>query len=183
MLFDKIKKCFKKNPEEIEVFEENSFVQKKFFRVHKQSKKHESLQGTINNDSKVYSLADLVWHSDVEKFIYKVDMVDISEVARRIYFQFKVTLLDSKNDDLSIMQIVDVSDSIFYSEQKTQNEFLEIVNATVSHELRNPLNSLKAQNILKRNLYNQLHLNLSSYNVDTSDSEKILMELEEGLDI
>ena len=52
----------------------------------KQSKKHESIQGTINNDSKVYSLADLVWHSDVEKFIYKVDMVDISEVARRIYF-------------------------------------------------------------------------------------------------
>ena len=62
LLFNKIKKYFKKIPMEIEVFKENSFVKKKFFRVHKQSKKHESHLGTINNESKVYSLADLVWH-------------------------------------------------------------------------------------------------------------------------
>ena len=103
----------------------------------------------------------------MEKFIYKMDMVGNLEEVIRIYVQFKVTLLPNA-DDLSIMQIVDVSDSIFYNESKTQNEFLQIVNATVSHELRNPLNSIKAQNILKRNLYNQLHLNLSRYNIDTS---------------
>jgi len=33
---------------------------------------------------------------------------------------------------------------------------LMLINATVSHELRNPLNSLVAQNILKKVLYKQI---------------------------
>ena len=53
----------------------------------------------------------------------------------------------------------------------------------MSHELRNPLNSIKALNILKRNLYSQLQLILMSYNIDTSESEKIIVELNEGLDV
>ena len=54
------------------------------------------------------------------------------------------------------MQILDVSDTIFYHEQKSQNDLLSLTNATVSHELRNPLNSLIAINILKKNLYKEL---------------------------
>jgi len=37
-----------------------------------------------------------------------------------------------------------------------ENEFLTIINATVSHEMRNPLNSISAENIQKKELLNQL---------------------------
>lgn len=41
-----------------------------------------------------------------------------------------------------MIQIIDVSDKIFYNEVKAEQEFLSLISATVSHELRNPLSSL-----------------------------------------
>ena len=78
----------------------------------------------------------------------------MKEGNKRRIFTFKVTPLDV--DDLKIVQIVDITHQILYNESKVLNEFLSLINATVSHELRNPLNSLKAQNILKATLYKKL---------------------------
>jgi signal transduction histidine kinase len=47
-------------------------------------------------------------------------------------------------------------------EIKDMNEFLEIVNACISHELRNPLNSIIAQNFLKKIMYTNLRAILDS---------------------
>ena len=44
----------------------------------------------------------------------------------------------------TIVQIIDISDSILYDDIKAQSEFLELINACVSHEMRNPLNSIVA---------------------------------------
>ena len=41
--------------------------------------------------------------------------------------------------------MIDVSDKMLYNEAKAEKEFLSLINATVSHELRNPLNSLITQ--------------------------------------
>ena len=41
--------------------------------------------------------------------------------------------------------MLDVSDKILYIEVKSEHSFLEMINAAVSHELRNPLNSLIGQ--------------------------------------
>jgi len=41
-----------------------------------------------------------------------------------------------------LLQIIDVSDKMLYNEVKAEQSFLTLINATVSHELRNPLNSL-----------------------------------------
>lgn len=43
-----------------------------------------------------------------------------------------------------------------YDQQKAENSFLAMINACVSHELRNPLNSIIAQNIEKQHLYKEL---------------------------
>lgn len=51
---------------------------------------------------------------------------------------------------------MDVSGDITYDQQRAENELLSLINASVSHELRNPLNSIIAQNILKAHLYEQL---------------------------
>jgi len=43
--------------------------------------------------------------------------------------------------------MVDVSQTILYEQVFAENQFLAITNATVSHELRNPLQSISAQNL------------------------------------
>ena len=43
-----------------------------------------------------------------------------------------------------MVQIIDVSKSVLYDQEKGHTDMLQIINATVSHELRNPLNSLIA---------------------------------------
>jgi signal transduction histidine kinase len=49
-----------------------------------------------------------------------------------------------------------------YGEIKDMTEFLEIVNACISHELRNPLNSIAALNFLKKIMYTKLREVLNS---------------------
>ena len=41
-----------------------------------------------------------------------------------------------------LIQIIDMSDKMLYNEVKAEQSFLTLINATVSHELRNPLASL-----------------------------------------
>ena len=41
-----------------------------------------------------------------------------------------------------MISIVDVSSNVFSSHMKSQNELLSLINATISHELKNPLNSI-----------------------------------------
>jgi len=39
-----------------------------------------------------------------------------------------------------------------FEQSKEENELLSLINATVSHELRNPLNSILAENMIKEAL-------------------------------
>jgi hypothetical protein len=41
-----------------------------------------------------------------------------------------------------MVQIIDMSDKMLYNEIKAEKSFLTLINATVSHELVNPLNSI-----------------------------------------
>jgi signal transduction histidine kinase len=62
-----------------------------------------------------------------------------------------------------MVQIIDVSPGVMYDQQKAENSFLALINACVSHELRNPLNSIMAQNIEKQHLYEELFSLLEMY--------------------
>ena len=62
----------------------------------------------------------------------------------------------------TMVQVTDVSASIMYDMEKADNKFLSLINACVSHELRNPLNSLIAQNIEKTQLYETLQKKVDS---------------------
>ena len=46
-----------------------------------------------------------------------------------------------------MIQLIDISQSILYEEIFAEREFLAITNATVSHELRNPLQSITCQSL------------------------------------
>ena len=55
-----------------------------------------------------------------------------------------------------MFQIIDVSSRILYDKQKAENKLVGVINASLSHEMRNPLNSIIAQNIEKARLYTEL---------------------------
>jgi len=41
-----------------------------------------------------------------------------------------------------LIQVIDISDKMLYNDAKAEQQFLEMINGAVSHELRNPLNSM-----------------------------------------
>lgn len=87
---------------------------------------------------------------------------------------------------MKLLQIIDVTSYILYTEFKAKNQFTSLINACVSHELRNPLNSIISKNIEKSALYLQLQIKLKSLDIALRDADKlneclkILDELTEG---
>lgn len=46
---------------------------------------------------------------------------------------------------MTLIQIIDVSHKIYYLDMRSQQQISSVMNAMVSHELRNPLNSMVSQ--------------------------------------
>lgn len=82
--------------------------------------------------------------------------------------------------------MVDVTNYILYMDIKAKNQFTSLINACVSHELRNPLNSIIAKNIEKAALYQKLFENFELMNPQIREDPlfqeciQILEELDEG---
>ena len=55
-----------------------------------------------------------------------------------------------------MIQIIDVSTDVLYNQEKSHNGLLNLINATVSHEMRNPLNSINSQNVENKALYEKI---------------------------
>ena len=102
----------------------------------------------------------------VSSKIFQLDISKVDHINSGIenkYVQIKhSSLTHAKNKNRVMLQIIDISDSILYDKEKAQNTFLALINACVSHELRNPLNSIIAQNIEKEYLIKQIDLILKN---------------------
>ena len=77
-----------------------------------------------------------------------------------------------------MLQIVDISQTLLLNEKIFENEMLEIMNASTSHELRNPLNSMIAQGIKGDALFKKIK-EISQYN-GYDEITSIVTELESG---
>ena len=71
-----------------------------------------------------------------------------------------------------MLLLLNVSKDILYDIEKTHSDLLMLINATVSHELRNPLNSLIAQNMEKTALYKELSEEIDKSNLDVKTKQK-----------
>ena len=62
--------------------------------------------------------------------------------TKKQYFEINLSRLNDK----IIVQIINISSRFIeeYDEQQAHNEALNVINAGVSHELRNPLNAIQA---------------------------------------
>ena len=89
-----------------------------------------------------------------------------------------------KESSKTVLQIIDMSDKMLYNEFKARQQFVTLINAAVSHELRNPLNSLIGQIEsfieLMKNL-KKLKDGFCSISKDVSSSFKQIHELSENL--
>ena len=68
----------------------------------------------------------------------------------------KLSKFERNNKTKHIIQIINISNTILYNQSVAENKALGMINACVSHELRNPLNSIISQNMEKKFLYQEL---------------------------
>ena len=71
-----------------------------------------------------------------------------------------------------------------YQQEKNQSEQLSMLNATISHELRNPLNSIKARNMEKNYIHQMIKELLLNEEIDLptmrSKINHLVRKLQEG---
>ena len=79
-----------------------------------------------------------------------------NHVLQDKFFNIKVNELGGKNENEIMVTLIDTSQEVLRQKEQAHNELMVMINATVSHELRNPLNSIVAMNIQKVMLYNRI---------------------------
>ena len=70
--------------------------------------------------------------------------IDDEYVPKFKFFQIKRSFIKSpdKKDNKIMLCFIDISQKILYDTTKAEGEFLSLINSTISHEMRNPLNSI-----------------------------------------
>ena len=90
-----------------------------------------------------------------------------------------------QNTAFLVFKILDISTNVYFDLSKGEKKILQLVNACVSHEMRNPLNAIVAQNLRLRNLASKLLFLMT--NLDRPDLgeklTKIYDEMSDTLDI
>ena len=66
------------------------------------------------------------------------------DIKQSKWVQIKKTEFMIDGMKRTMLQIIDISANILYDKAKAINQFQGLINACVSHELRNPLNSIIA---------------------------------------
>ena len=70
--------------------------------------------------------------------------IDEEFVPKFKFFQIKKSIIKTMGDNQEKQMIcfVDISQKILYDSSKAEKELLSLINSTISHEMRNPLNSV-----------------------------------------
>ena len=87
--------------------------------------------------------------TEIQKMLQKCKIfqdVEIDLVPTYNFFQIKKSHIISVNKSKRYtLQLIDISAKIFYDDIKAQEEYMSITTSTISHEMRNPLNSILSQ--------------------------------------
>jgi hypothetical protein len=81
---------------------------------------------------------------NVIKNISAMKNIDDEYIPKFKFFQIKRSFIKSpdKTDSKVMICFIDISQKILYDTTKAEGEFLSLINSTISHEMRNPLNSI-----------------------------------------
>jgi hypothetical protein len=137
-------------------------LDEKIFKVFREGQNEESSSSqdggkkvfSANVNESHFSLNDLIQNKKSDFFNDKIFEIKIKKEDNDQKFKYvqiktqevKDSQCKGRNKGKKILvQLIDVSDKMLYNEVKAEQEFLTLINATVSHELRNPLSSLVGQ--------------------------------------
>ena len=70
-----------------------------------------------------------------------------------------------------------------YDKQKEENKLVSLINASLSHEVRNPLNSIIAQNLEKKRLYEDLKKTVEFHPSVRDKTSDIMHQLNQGMKV
>ena len=106
---------------------------------------------------------------DIESKIFQlsIQVEKDCDLEERRFFQIKKKTYDRGALKKNMLQFIDISSSILYDNQREHSNFLGLVNACVSHELRNPLNSIVAENTLKKKVIEQIYKDIEVISRDS----------------
>jgi signal transduction histidine kinase len=69
--------------------------------------------------------------------------IDDEYIPKFKFIQFKKSeIKNDKGQERVMLCFNDISQKILYDTTKAEGEFLSLINSTISHEMRNPLNSI-----------------------------------------
>ena len=70
--------------------------------------------------------------------------IDEEFIPKFKFLQIKKSMIKSleKGQEKTMLCFIDISQKILYDTSKAEGEFLSLINSTISHEMRNPLNSI-----------------------------------------
>jgi signal transduction histidine kinase len=70
--------------------------------------------------------------------------IDEEFIPKFKFLQVKKSMIKSfkKGSEKTMICFIDISQKILYDTSKAEGEFLSLINSTISHEMRNPLNSI-----------------------------------------
>lgn len=90
---------------------------------------------------------------------------------------------------MQVMQIIDMSKDIMYSVANGEKKLMALINATVSHEMRNPLNSIHSQLIKQTQINEKLkefietHLNKKEHKKLRKKLNKLHIEQHDSINV
>ena len=123
---------------------QQSILTQKIFSKHDQSSSNSEKTETNSNSTSFYTLEEIS-NISKEKLHSQVYEVVFEECQReRKFVHIKCTEFLLRDKAKKMIQIIDFSSKILYNQEQAKSEFHAIINACVSHELRNPLNSIAA---------------------------------------
>lgn len=68
--------------------------------------------------------------------------VEAEFIPKFKFFQIKKSQIVSGSKQSFLICFIDISQKILYDSSKAESDLLSLINSTISHEMRNPLNSI-----------------------------------------
>ena len=89
----------------------------------------------------LYNLEEILQKSQdfLNDKVFEIDIENFENAPDFKYVHLKVKNIKNKR---TLIQMIDMSDKMLYNEVKAEQKFQTLMNAAVSHELRNPLSAL-----------------------------------------
>ena len=84
------------------------------------------------------------------------DSIEPEMESNQQFFKFKVERIKRENEAMLVLKITDITINIRLQQSQQQKQILQMVNACVSHEMRNPINAIFAMNMQLRDQASEL---------------------------